>query len=361
MIQLLTQQKNCFKSYLGILVVVIDECYFYNITHQKSTLIRLHIIWLGLAVVLQLNAQQPAQYSMFMNNMYTINPAYAGMEGSLIATGVYRTQWEGMPGNPTSRQVNVHTPFYRWNGGLGLNVENDRAGVHSHSQISASYNYVSVLPGNLIISSSLSLGLVQRTLDGTAIRTPGGIYGGGVIDHQDPRLPNTTETGFAPNVGAGVFAAYGPWEVGLSVHNMLNNTITVDSEFPGGYRFNRSFFLHAQYQYVIDSDWAVSPCVLLKTDLAQTQIDFGGQFVFQNQFSGGLAVRGYNNTSFDAVVFIGGVRLNDNFYLNYAYDATISRLRNASGGSHEIMLIYNLGRALGVGIPQKIIYNPRLL
>jgi hypothetical protein len=53
--------------------------------------------------------------------------------------------------------------------------------------------------------------------------------------------------------------------------------------------------------------------------------------------------------------------LNQNFYLHYAYDSTLSSLANVSGGSHELMLVYRLGRAIGVGLPQRVIYNPRLL
>lgn len=321
----------------------------------------IYIILLFLGIAVQLSGQQPAQYSMYMNNKYAFNPAYGGLEAMLVATGVYRNQWSGLSGNPSSRQINVHSPVYQINGGVGMLFENDQAGVHRHSKLGLSYNYVRVISDEMIVSGGLSAGIVQRVLDGTQLRTPGGIYEGGVIDHQDPRLPNGIETGYAPTVDAGVYFAYGPAEIGLGAVNILNNNISVNSEVPGGYRFQRAFFLNGEYQFDLDEDWKVTPSFLIKSDVVQTQIDFGAQVTYQNNFSGGLAFRGYNRTSFDALVLFGGVRLNQNFYLHYSYDATLSTLNNVSGGSHEIMLIYSLGRAIGVGIPQRVIYNPRLL
>ena len=305
--------------------------------------------------------QQPAQYSLFMNNKYAFNPAFGGLEAQLVATGVYRNQWSGIEGNPNSRQITAHSPVYPLNGGVGILFENDIAGVHRHSKFALSYNYVNVVSDELVLSAGLSVGAVQRVLDGTKIRTPGGIYEGGVIDHLDPRLPNGVETGYAPTVDVGIYAAYDAWEFGIGITNSLNNSIQVNAEVPGGYQMRRTFFINAEYQYEINDELKVVPTILVKTDITKTQIDFGAQFFMQSNFSGGLAFRGYNRTSFDALVIFGGVRLSPYFYLHYAYDATLSSLRNVSSGTHEIMIVYKLGRAVGVGIPQRVIYNPRLL
>ena len=69
--------------------------------------------------------QQPAQYSLFMMNKLNWNPAYAGLDNSLSATGVYRAQWAGLEGNPVTQNVNVHMPLYILSSGIGINLEND--------------------------------------------------------------------------------------------------------------------------------------------------------------------------------------------------------------------------------------------
>ena len=58
---------------------------------------------------------------------------------------------------------------------------------------------------------------------------------------------------------------------------------------------------------------------------------------------------------------MGGFKLSEKITLAYAYDLTLSELSQVSNGSHEIMINYNLGKALGKGKPPRIIYNPRNL
>ena len=70
-------------------------------------------IWLSIAY-----AQQAAQYSLYMLNPYGVNPAAAGLDNTLVATGGYRTQWTGLDGNPTTQYVNVVLPpQYNWQWG----------------------------------------------------------------------------------------------------------------------------------------------------------------------------------------------------------------------------------------------------
>jgi hypothetical protein len=75
----------------------------------------------------------------------------------------------------------------------------------------------------------------------------------------------------------------------------------------------------------------------------------------------GASLRGYHSESLDAVALIGGFKLSEKITIGYSYDLTLSSLKTASNGSHEILLNYNLGKAIGKGRPPKIIYNPRSL
>ena len=65
-------------------------------------------------------AQQPAQYSLYNLNKFNFNPAYAGLDNSLSVTGVYRSQWVGLPGKPVTQNINAHMPlyFFKWRSGL---------------------------------------------------------------------------------------------------------------------------------------------------------------------------------------------------------------------------------------------------
>ena len=89
-------------------------------------------------------AQQPqlaSQYSMYMLNKYAFNPAYAGLDNSLSITGVVRTQWTGLDGNPVTQNANAHLPLYILKGGFGINIENEVLGAERNTSASASYNF----------------------------------------------------------------------------------------------------------------------------------------------------------------------------------------------------------------------------
>ena len=73
------------------------------------------------------NAQQDAQYTQYMYNTISVNPAYAGSRGVLSLTGLYRTQWVGLEGAPKTQTLNVHSPIGE-RIGLGVSIVNDDIG-----------------------------------------------------------------------------------------------------------------------------------------------------------------------------------------------------------------------------------------
>ena len=117
-------------------------------------------------------AQQAPQYSLFALNPYAYNPAYAGLENTLVATGVYRRQWSGLEGAPETQHLNAHLPLYVINSGIGLKIENDVIGAHRTTQGSVSYNYQLELGRNTLLSAGIGIGFLQYSLDGAKLRQP---------------------------------------------------------------------------------------------------------------------------------------------------------------------------------------------
>jgi type IX secretion system PorP/SprF family membrane protein len=71
------------------------------------------------------------------------------------------------------------------------------------------------------------------------------------------------------------------------------------------------------------------------------QTDVNVFCMFRKRIGAGVGYR-YN----DAMMGMLQVQLNDQFSLSYAYDYSISELRNYSSGSHEILLRYDFGYTL---------------
>ena len=84
-------------------------------------------------------AQQDAQYTQYMYNMSVINPGYATDKlGAIDIGGIYRTQWVGAVGAPTTSSLFFHTPLTE-NIETGINIVKDELGenVLNETTISA--------------------------------------------------------------------------------------------------------------------------------------------------------------------------------------------------------------------------------
>ncbi len=302
-------------------------------------------------------AQQPAQYSLYNFNKFNFNPAYAGLDNSLSLTGVYRSQWGGIPGKPVTQNVNAHLPLYVFSGGVGLEFESETLGNWEQSKFLLAYNFQLPISRTGMLSLGLSAGLIQRRLDGTKIITPEGAYEPDP-EHEDPILPVVSEEGNTLAVNFGAFYQDEKLEIGISAMNLTEQAIELTSL---AYKPERSYFLYLGYNFDIGKSITINPSTLLKSTFQQTQMDFSVIVKYNSNIFGGASFRGYNSDSNDAIALMAGFKLSEKITLAYAYDLTLSKLNTVSNGSHEIMLNYNLGKPIGKGKPPKIIYNPRFL
>lgn len=306
-------------------------------------------------------AQQPQQYSLYMLNPFQVNPAYAGLDHSISATGVFRKQWVNLPGSPSQQHLNVHAPLYFLSGGIGLNFENETIGAEQTIQATLAYNYQIAVGKIGILSAGFSGGLLQKTLDGSVLRTPDGEYvDGNTIDHQDGTLSTGVESGQVPVFQAGLYFQSETFEIGIAAKNLVESSLNLSADIVN-FNLKRTYFATAAYRLDVGDRLTLRPSIMLKSDLVEHQMDFSLLIQYNDNIFIGSSFRGYTQTSRDAVVLLMGLKLNDKIKLAYAYDLTISSLRNVSTGSHEIMLNYNLNKPIGKGKLPGIIYNPRFL
>lgn len=305
-------------------------------------------------------AQQPAQYSLYNFNKFNFNPAYAGLDNSLSLTGVYRTQWVGLPEKPVSQNVTAHMPLYIFSGGVGVEFENETLGNWQQSKALLAYNFQIPVGRSGILSLGLSGGILQRTLDGTRIITPEGEY----IDpstnpfHNDPNLPVTKESSTSLAFNFGAFYQGEKLEFGISAMNLTEQAIELTSTV---FQPERTYFLYTGYNLDVSRSMTLNPSVLVKSNAIQTQIDFSVIVKYNDNIFLGASFRGYDSNNTDALVMMSGLKLSEKIRLSYAYDLSLSNLNTVNNGSHEILINYNLGKPIGKGKPPKIIYNPRFL
>jgi type IX secretion system PorP/SprF family membrane protein len=301
------------------------------------------------------SGQQRPLFSQYFFNKYYENPAYGGMARSLQADAVYRDQYTKLTGSPSTVYAGFHLPLYRWFGGGGFQIIRQEAGVMQMVQAAASYNYVTrVAPGFLSFGSRI--GVHHIGYNGTKITTPGGNYEG-TIQHNDPVLEAVPFRGLGLTWEFGVYLHNPDWEAGINFFELPSHsnrlglatyTKTSGMVFQGQYRFRYG-------------NYSLIPNALVRTDFWETQGELGVMMEGFENFYGGLAIRGYNKLSVDALIFIIGTNIGSHYKVSYSYDLGLSNLQSVHDGSHEILLSYNLNKAIGAGIPPKVIRNPRHL
>jgi type IX secretion system PorP/SprF family membrane protein len=313
-----------------------------------------------LSIPLWVSGQQAPQYSLHAFNLHAYNPAYAGLGSSLEAAGMFRKQWTGLEGSPMTQHLNVHLPVLYLSSGVGLNMENDMLGAVRNSKVTLSYAYHLKLGDGFALSIGVGGGLLQRSFDGTKLLAPGGLYEGTSFEHNDNFLPETKQTALTYTMEAGVYAKTEALDVGFSALYLTEPKVDFDFSEGEDFRYRRHYTGFAAYR-IAAGDWGIRPTIFAKTDLTQAQIDFSVSLDYDRRYVFGIAYRGYNKTTQDALGLHGGLRLTKHWMLIYGYDFSLSALNAVNNGSHEVMLKYELGKTFGEGHPPKIIHTPRLL
>ncbi len=277
-------------------------------------------------------AQQDYQVTHFMFDRLSINPAYAGINDQLCASGIFRNQWTGFEGAPRTAILNVHSPVEILRGGVGLTVFNDVLGVQNRNIARLSYSYhLNVLGGRLGVG--LSAGLFSQALTG-----PGWITPDEGNNNTDPSIPAIGASEMKPDFNFGLYYTTNNFYVGLSSTHVSEGRFS-DLKMD----IKRHYWLVAGYEYkgLMGGDLDLKPNILIKSELVSTQIDLnllaeyrnlvwlGATYRFQDAIAPMIGyIHNFNNQS-ESILKIG-----------YSYGITTSAINQFSRGTHEIALNY---------------------
>ena len=120
------------------------------------------LILLTLILFNSIYAQQDAQYSQYMYNTISVNPAYAGTRNVLSVLALHRSQWVGFDGAPTTSTFSINTPIPETNLGLGLSAISDKIGPIEQNTFSVDISYT------IRLSEKTNLSFLIDLLNGIA-------------------------------------------------------------------------------------------------------------------------------------------------------------------------------------------------
>lgn len=305
-------------------------------------------------------AQLDVQYSQFMWDPYSYNPAYAGLDNALSGTIHLRSQWTGLSGAPVTEGITIHTPLPAWKSGAGLEILNDEQGLLRNTSASLGYAYdISIGKGVLAIGVQGSL--IQASLDGSQITTPGGTSQDSIYNSNDNILPSTMVNALGGDASAGIFLLFPKFKVGVSIDHLIGNGINFKSAGAAGglkENFPKQIFATASYKIAAGDNFVIEPSIFFKSAVSVWQAEANATATYKNIISAGVGYRGFTSNSQDAVYGILGVRLNNGLFIGYSYDYTLSALNAVSNGTHELLINYKI-QLFKPSQPGKIIYTPR--
>lgn len=280
------------------------------------------------------HSQKEPQYTQYMYNIGSFNPAYVGTTESPEIIALYRAQWLDIPGSPRTIRLGANIPLSNEKMGLGFNAVSDQLGPVTQTYVDLAYSYQFNLSESTKLSFGMDAGGSFLNLDfakGT-FKNPG-----------EPILGREQVSEFYPTIGAGMFLYEDDiWYFGVSVPNFLTEGIYNDDvatiiedkmqfNFIGGYVFDLSESLKfkpaVMANYINGAPW---------------NFNISANFLINDRFTLGASYR-FDN----AVSGLAGFQIGSSLFMGYAYDYNTNPLGEFNNGSHEIVLKFYLGKGSG--------------
>ncbi|MDX1544681.1 MAG: type IX secretion system membrane protein PorP/SprF [Christiangramia sp.] len=286
---------------------------------------KVYLIILILFVAAPGFSQQLPQFTQYMYNTISINPAYAGSRDGFSAVGLHRSQWADFEGAPTTQTLSVHSPLSNDKVGLGLSIINDNAGYENYTYAYGDFSYRLDLSDDVTLRLGLKAGMSYYNLEDELFTEPDVL--------NDPYFQDQLNR-WTPNFGLGFYLSSQNWYIGGSAPKLINNDNNEFSEYLALEQVH--YYLTGGYVFDLSDNVKLRPTTLLKaTNGAPLSVDFTAAAIFNEKFYLGATYR-----VDDAVGGFLDVQLFDGFRAGYAYEYPISDIRPYTSGSHEILLIY---------------------
>ena len=279
-------------------------------------------------------SQQDPMYTQYMNNILSVNPAYAGSKDMLSLQLMSRNQWVSFDGAPVTQTFSIHTPITKYHMGLGFSVLKDEIGPIAQTGAYIDYSYSIDFDQGKFLSFGLKGGVNFYDASLQNLST---------VDPNDPIFVNDINRKFLPNFGVGLFYYSPRFFAGLSVPKLLQNVIN-ERDFSSEFLSKEQIHYFFMTGYVLDLNRILKfkPYILVKyVQNAPVSVDLTAQLLFYDRLWVGAMYR-----VGDAVGLMMQVHVTNQLRVGYAYDVSANDLSTFNNGSHEILIgwDFNFGR-----------------
>ncbi|QCE40911.1 type IX secretion system membrane protein PorP/SprF [Psychroserpens sp. NJDZ02] len=296
------------------------------------------LVYIVFLVFIGVQAQQDPQYTQYMYNMNVVNPAYAGSTEGVSIGALYRSQWVGLEGAPTTGTLAIHSPVGK-NVGLGLSLISDEIGPVTETNAYVDFSYTIPVGVTTKLAFGIKAGATFHDI---------GLRGIELIDPTDQLFSeNINET--TPNIGAGLYF-YKPskFYISASMPNILSSVHLDDNGTKIGSE-TQHFFGAAGYVFDLSENFKLKPHALAKVAFdAPVSFDVNLNLFMYDFVEVGAGYR--IDDSFSGMI---NFLVAPNLRIGYAYDTIQSQLDVVTNSSHEIFINFD------INLPSKVSRSPR--
>lgn len=296
---------------------------------MKKKLLTIVLAILGTVSADTAFAQDPHFTQFYANPLY-LNPAFAGTARCPRICLNYRNEWPAITGTFVTYSASYDQHVDALHGGVGLLVTNDQAGEGTINTTNISGMYSVQMPINryFSIKAGFQATYAQKKLDWSKLTF------GDMIDPKQGFVYNTAQQpGLSSksniDISAGVLGYSKHYFMGAAVHHI---TQPDESLIQDPAKLPMKITGHAGALIPMDGkggETFISPNILYQAQQDFRQLNLG-LYLMKGPIVGGLWYR--NQDSFIALI---GFQ-QDLFKVGYSYDVTVSKLSNATAGSHEL-------------------------
>lgn len=271
--------------------------------------------------------QQYSLNTQYMFNEAFYNPAAAGSKEYIPINFNFRSQWAGFDGAPVSQSLTAHSDMGK-NLGFGGYLFNEVTGPSRSTGANLMLSYRLKLSKNNLHNLRFGLGVSvsQHLIDVNKLTTEIPV---------DPAIANAYNNQFVPDADAGVYYTFSnKGFAGFSLKNvtqMRRNLFSYDDVLVN--TMKRHYYFMGGYDFDLSDKWILKTSTMLRF-IESRPFQFDVNAIVQYNKFVWLGV-GYRHL--DAISALLGFQFGS-VKLGYSYDYTLSDIRKASSGSHEIFL-----------------------
>ncbi|HET8860449.1 PorP/SprF family type IX secretion system membrane protein [Marivirga sp.] len=322
---------------------------FYKILIDKSL-----ALFLGVSVLFTIHGSQAQdfQFSQYHESPIYLNPAFTGLGKMHRFTFNSRVQWPSLPRAYVTNALAYDYNLDHLSSGFGMMITRDVAGSGNLGNTNASflYSYRTAIANKLVISTGL-----QFAYNFTGLNQNGLTLGDQLLDGRsftfDDELGNVQNIQFFDFSGGMLVYSEKLWG-GFALHHITEPEMSLIGD---SNPLNMKISIHGGVRIPLyngpkkmDNISSIAPSFVYKRQGINDQLDLGFNWHY-DPISAGLWFRGVpfrrtdaneNLYDRDALIFKFGL-LFDEFQAGYSYDFTLSEFGAASGGAHEISIIFD--------------------